>query len=319
MPRLLRLKAPPVALDLLQPSVTSACLGCSRDGINLLLSPRSILLSQLGQTPTAPLLCNVQHLSDNRHPLEQGVGRAGVQSVLHLAHLLASLLRQHGYGQRLQQQQLSPSNSVEPAAADCRVGLRAGLDALADLVPASVECIAHPQHHHPFPTGKRRETSSNRTQRTYGHRLLVALSGPLLPELVGERLVLWVINPRHRLELDLRRELDERSPAVGPLRILFRGDLQGTSVRRPVGCDGDCCKSRVDDTCEGHAQLEAIGRATPQHVRTHDEHSLLVARLRKQRRRGLSVDVTSTRGARGYGARLEERVRCQGAGRVTWA
>ena len=292
MPRLLRLKTPPVALDLLQPSVDSACLGCSRDGIKLLLSPRSILLGQLGQTPTAPRLCDVQHLSDNRHPLEQGVGRAGVQCDLHLAHLLAGLLRQHGCGEWLQQQQLPPSNCIETTAADGRVGLRAGLNALADLVPAGVECIAHPQHHHPLPTGKRRETSSNRSERTHGHRILVALPGSLLPELVGERLVFRVVYPRRRLELDLRRELDERSPAVGPVRILCRGDLQGTSVWWPVGCNGHCCKPRVDNPCEGYAQLEAIGRATPQYVGAHDEHSLLVARLRKQRRRGLSFDVT---------------------------
>jgi hypothetical protein len=180
MPGLLELKAPPLASDFLQPPVSSACLGCSCEGIKLrLLSPRCFLLGQLGQTPAPPLLCDVQHLADNRHPLEEGIGRAGVQSDLHLPHLLACLLSEHGRRQRLQQQHLSPSNRLEPAATVrrgvaprvSRQGLlsSARLDALADLVPARVERIAHPEHHHPLATGKRRVTSSDRSQRAHGH------------------------------------------------------------------------------------------------------------------------------------------------------
>ena len=311
MPGLLDLKAPPLASDFLQPPVSSACLACACEGVKLrlrLLSPRGLLLGQLGQTPAPPLLCDVQHLADNRHPLEEGIGSAGVQSDLHLIHFLACLLSEHGRRQRLQQQNLCPSHRLEPAATARRgvaprvprQGLlcSARLDALADLVPAGIERIAHPEHHHPLATGERRVTGSDRPERAHGHRVLVALTGPPLPELVGERLVLWVVHPRHRLELDLGRELDERSPAVGRVRVLVRADLQGTSVRRPVGSDGDCRNARVDHAREGDAQLEAIGRTAPQHGGTHDEHSLLAARLRKQGRRRLSLDRSPIRGAR---------------------
>ena len=66
MPGLLDLKAPPLASDFLQPPVSSACLACACEGVKLrlrLLSPRGLLLGQLGQTPAPALLWSPSVLS----------------------------------------------------------------------------------------------------------------------------------------------------------------------------------------------------------------------------------------------------------------